>query len=259
MRSALAISASALVLGGWTPASHAAVPQPVRFWPNVSLVVAGPGAQRVPLVTRPKTILLTNDGFSGVARLRWTGWGTTVAHATGVIVGRRVGSNHEIRHPARVRLSDPGRFHGHEVYRCLTVTVAKHVDLGVNLCLAHRGGVWTFGPPVEKEFLAASMQGGCSMSPTLVTCMSYATPAQVVTLDPDGGVAICAGTAAACHEGNFGEDAPQYDTGQSLTDGPFRCEVLATGVRCTVLASGKGFVISPTTAVRLVIASARRP
>jgi hypothetical protein len=252
---ALTIPVLALLLGGWTAPAHAAVPQPVRFWPNVSLILAGPGAQRVPLVVRPKTILLTNDGFAVVDRLRWKGWGTSVARATGVSVESGGGPNHgkPKRNAARVRLSDPGRFHGHEVYRCFKLTVSKHPDWGLNLCLTHAGGVWSLSPrtTVEKEFLAASMQGGCAMTATRVTCMSYATPAQVVTLAPNGGVAICSGTATTCHEGNFGENTPQYDTGQALTVGPFRCEALATGVRCTVRATGKGFVISPTSTVRL--------
>jgi hypothetical protein len=254
VRRALTIPVLALLLGGWTPAAHASVPQPVRFWPNLSLILAGPGAQRVPLVVRPKTILLTNDGSSGVVHLRWKGWGTRVAQGTGVSVGRG-GRNHDkpIRNAARVRLSDPGRFHGHEVYRCFMLTVSAHAAWGLNLCLTHKGGSWSFSPsaPVEKEFLAASMQGGCGMSATHVTCMSYATPVQVVTLTPDGNVAICTGTATSCHEGNFGENTPQYDTGQTLTVGPFRCEVLATGVRCTVRRTGKGFVISPTSTIRL--------
>ena len=255
MRRALTIPVLAFLLGGWAPAAHAAVPQPVRFWSNVSLILGGPGAQRVPLVVRPKTILLTNDGFAGLERLRWKGWGTSVAQATGVSVESGGGPNHgkAIRNAARVQLSDPGRFHGREVYRCFVLTVSKHPDWGLNLCLTHRGGVWSLSPPatVEKEFLAASMQGGCAMSATQVTCMSYATPVQVVSLAPDGGVAICSGTADTCHEGNFGENTPQYDAGQTLTVGPFRCEVLAMGVRCTVLAGGKGFVISPTSTVRL--------
>ena len=256
MRRALMIPILALLLGGSTSAAHAAVPQPVRFWPNVSLILAGPGAQRVPPVVRPKTILLTNDGFAGLDRLRWKGWGTGVAKATGVIIERGGGPNHHgkaTRNTARVRLSHPGRFQGHEVYRCFKLTVSKHPDLGLSLCLTHKRGVWSLSPPaaVEKEFLAASMQGGCAMSATHVICESYATPEQVVTLKPDGGVAICAGTAATCHEGNFGENTPQYDTGKTLTAGPFRCEVLATGVRCTVRATGKGFVISPTSTVRL--------
>jgi hypothetical protein len=48
-----------------------------------------------------------------------------------------------------------------------------------------------------------------------------------------------------CDLGNVGENAPTYGIGKTVTVGRFACEVQAAGVRCTVTASGKGFVLGP--------------
>jgi len=48
-----------------------------------------------------------------------------------------------------------------------------------------------------------------------------------------------------CFEGNVGEGTPTLSAGEVDTQGPFTCKVLATGVECTVTATGKGFVITP--------------
>jgi hypothetical protein len=45
--------------------------------------------------------------------------------------------------------------------------------------------------------------------------------------------------------------AKLYGVGHTETGGPFRCQVLRTGVRCTVRATGTGFLINNHRAVRV--------
>jgi hypothetical protein len=256
MRRALAVSALALSLG-LAPSAHASAPQPVRFWTNVAATIAGPGIAPPSLAVRPKAIVLFNDGSWYVEHLRWKGWGTKVAVATGTsnasngIPDQAHGKR--IKLPASVTLSDPGRFRGHEVYRCFQLTVPKHPDSNMTQCLTHVGRTWYFGAPQvkETEFLATSIGGGCSMDAARVICESYANPAQLATLKPDGAVTICSGTSVSCQQGNFGEGTPTYAAGRTVTAGPFTCEVLDTGVRCTVAATGHGFLMSKGSTVRV--------
>jgi hypothetical protein len=90
----------------------------------------------------------------------------------------------------------------------------------------------------------------------LVLCASYAAALnQKVTLGPAGRVRICAKPASPggnpCELGDFGERTPTYKVGRKVRQGPFRCEVMASGVRCTVARTGKGFEIGPTGTTRV--------
>jgi len=71
----------------------------------------------------------------------------------------------------------------------------------------------------------------------------------VATLRPDGQVETCSRhqTEVRCFEGNVGEDTPTLSAGAVDSLGSFTCKVLASGVECTVIATGKGFLITPET------------
>ncbi len=81
--------------------------------------------------------------------------------------------------------------------------------------------------------------GGQSAS---VECWMF-NPLQKATLNPDGRLAICRGSEARCKLANIGE-APTLSYGRKTTVGRFRCLSLQTGMRCTVVSSGKGFLIN---------------
>lgn len=73
-------------------------------------------------LVRPSSLLLTEDGSVDLENLRWSGWGTPVARATGVWTatisdpwGMRTKS------PAGLTLSSPGTVLGHLVYRCFRI------------------------------------------------------------------------------------------------------------------------------------------
>lgn len=248
---------------GLASAAHAAVPQPVYFWSSTALTIAGPGRPPLPVVIRPATIALFADGSWAVEQLRWSGWGSSVARATGVSSASNGIPNQaegkRIKTPAHVTLSKPGRFKGHEVYRCFTLTIPSRPRSDQHLCLKRSAGYWylaaTVVPPpavTDVEFIAPSIGGGCSMTMLRVVCQTYAAPGQVVRLEPSGATSICVlHGSTTCGQGNFGEGTPRYGVGKKATVGRFRCEVLKAGVRCTVAATGKGFLISKTTTARV--------
>lgn len=84
--------------------------------------------------------------------------------------------------------------------------------------------------PANAEVVCYSMRSGFS---------------QKATLEIDGGLTLCAGhgreSEIRCQLGNAGEHTPRYNAGRQITVGRFRCVVQRAGVRCTVIASGKGF------------------
>jgi hypothetical protein len=104
------------------------------------------------------------------------------------------------------------------------------------------------------EFFAPRALAGieCGMYSNGVHCQSErGRPyfAHVAELRPNGSVTFCTTrqlSVNACDLGNAGEGSPTLNIGRSVTVGPFRCTMLRSGVRCTALASGKGFLLTRT-------------
>jgi hypothetical protein len=249
--------------------AQAELPQPIYFWGNAAAIISAPGQPPQAKVVRPSLIYLFADGSWDIEQLHWTGWGSSVAHATGISSASNGIPNEEqgkrIKTPAQITLSDPGQFQGHEVYRCFVLTDAHiaprndHPDGPYN-CLQTFGGFSSFGPATppappkqaEVEFYAP-IDGGCEMDDSGVGCETYGPSiSQGVRLDASGSVRICTEPSAVnkCNLGNLGE-GPAFKVGKQVTVGPFRCQVLDTGVKCTVLRSGKGFLISKTRTIRI--------
>ena len=76
-----------------------------------------------------------------------------------------------------------------------------------------------------------------------VHCQSFRPP-QTATLNAAGRITTCRGSEARCRLGNAGEQVPTLAYGRQITVGRFRCASLRSGVRCTIVRTGKGFVIS---------------
>jgi hypothetical protein len=76
----------------------------------------------------------------------------------------------------------------------------------------------------------------------LVECWTFRPP-QKATLNPGGRLTICRGSEARCKLANIGE-GPTLAYGRQITVGRFRCLSLRSGMRCTVIRSGKGFLIN---------------
>jgi hypothetical protein len=123
-------------------AAHAAIPQPVYFFTNTTQ----PLDKQNPLVIRPSGFLLFQDGQWVLEHLHWKHWGSRVARATGIsntsdgipdaARGKRT------KTPAHVTLSKPGRFRGHEVYRCFTLTIPAHPAANQHLCIKRAGSLF---------------------------------------------------------------------------------------------------------------------
>ncbi|HET9101001.1 MAG TPA: hypothetical protein VFN62_11465 [Acidobacteriaceae bacterium] len=101
-------------------------------------------ANKSSLVVRPSTLMLVEDGSVALVHLKWSGWGTSVAHATGVwsasdgmpsqATGKRTTS------PARLTLSSPGLVLGNRVYRCYQIDPPHpHRDIADHACMQRQG------------------------------------------------------------------------------------------------------------------------
>src|SRR2546421_4543724 len=122
------ILTTALALGLALPAmAQAEIPQPIHFFFNVALTIKAPSQRPVGEVIRPAEIGIFADGSWDVEHLHWTGWGSRVAHARGISSASNgipdQADGKRITTPARITLSNPGRFRGQEVYRCFQLTV----------------------------------------------------------------------------------------------------------------------------------------
>jgi hypothetical protein len=248
-------------------AAESRLPQPIYFFTNT----AQPINKQNPLVIRPKGFLLFQDGQWVLERLRWTGWGSRVAHATGVSNSSNdipdAAHGKRIKTWARITLSSPGRFRGHEVYRCFTITVPPPAS-DMHLCLGHTHGIYILestkqparaptasNPPEFRARLARGTMG-CAVEVEGAFCQGVPTVlegsdplVEVARLQPSGQVSSCteyeAEPLSTCYEGNLGDPIPDLSPGQASTVGPFTCKVLEAGVECTVTATGKGFLITP--------------
>ena len=141
--SLLFVVAACGAMGG-TPAAAAGAGSdagPISFYGDIG----NPVGSQNPLLVRPTTLLLAEDGSVALVHLRWSGWGTTVARATGVwsasscdpscAVGKRTTG------PVSLTLSSPGLVDGHRVYRCFQVSPPHpQRDIADHGCIAPQGG-----------------------------------------------------------------------------------------------------------------------
>jgi hypothetical protein len=98
----------------------------------------------------------------------------------------------------------------------------------------------------SAAFRSPSQNIECGMSDNrsgrLVECWT-SRPPQKAKLYLGGRVTICRGSQARCRIGNAGE-VPTLAYGRQTTVGRFRCSSRRIGIACTVISSGKGFLIN---------------
>lgn len=104
-----------------------------------------------PLLVRPSTLLLAEDGSVALIHLRWSGWGTSVARATGVWSASNCtpscATGKRTERPARLTLSSPGLVMGHRVYRCFQVTPPDpQRDMADQGCIRKQGSFYEYMP-----------------------------------------------------------------------------------------------------------------
>ena len=122
----------------------------LSFYGDIGNVVSA----RNPLLVRPSTLLLTQDGSVALIHLRWVGWDTNVARARGTwsasdctpscATGKRTAL------PARLTLSSPGVVEGHRVYRCFQVFLPSRHATGPRECLQREGTLYLYMPPARR-------------------------------------------------------------------------------------------------------------
>ena len=76
---------------------------------------------------------------------------------------------------------------------------------------------------------------------------------QKVTLRGSGAISICrTHRATACKLAcGCTEGLPTLNYGQHIDVGRFRCEALRTGIRCTIISTGRGFLLTPARVLRV--------
>src|SRR5437762_4473291 len=127
----------------------------------------------------------------------------------------------------------------------LAVLAAIAVLLCPSLAAGSKGERHFFfgpGPTTSCE-----LDAGVPTVGTAAYCQTY-PHAQSATLRADGSLKICHGMKCI---GNPPEMTPTLVFGASLTTGPFRCTSLHTGIKCVVMKTGHGFLISPTTITKV--------
>src|ERR1700722_10679244 len=270
LRRMIVLAASVAGLAFAAP-SHAASPVggPISFWSSTAAAVSVPkGAlpQGNRRVVKPSVILMYQDGSWDIERLRWSGWGSDVATATGIssasngIPNQAAGKR--IKRTAKVTLSDPGTFQGHHVYRCFALAVPSFPASDEQLCLAGHGGYDYLQSSARHldAFLSPGHQVWCVMNPTAVSCFTGGAPPAATAhpaqrggpLTAGGRVSTCfvanPGVSAVCTQ-NWDSSASVLKYGQTSEIGDFRCTSATTGISCILLtgkAAGKGFVITDT-------------
>jgi uncharacterized protein DUF6636 len=122
---------------------------------------------------------------------------------------------------------------------CCAGTLALAMVVSGGAAFASSAGAavrWFHSPSgnIECEVAGADARG------TYAYCQTF-TPMRSVKLSGDGTMRVCSGVRCL---GNGPENATTLDYGGSIRVGPFRCVSRASGIRCVIVRSGHGFVIS---------------
>jgi hypothetical protein len=104
-----------------------------------------------PLLVRPSTILLAEDGSVALVHLRWSGWGMSIARAIGVWNANNCtpscATGKLTTRPVRLTLSSPGIVGGHRVYRCFQIDPPHpQRDIEDHGCIRRQGTFYAYAP-----------------------------------------------------------------------------------------------------------------
>ena len=128
-------------------------PDPARiaFFGDIGNIISS----KNPLLIRPSTLLLTEDGAVALVHLRWRAWDTSIARASGVwsassctpscATGKRTTS------PVRLTLSSPGLAAGHWVYRCFRIDPPHpERDIEDRACIRRQGSFYAYAAVPDR-------------------------------------------------------------------------------------------------------------
>ena len=261
---ALGLSFAAVAFLAHATILRAASPRPVYFFSDNSQPISSHNR----LVTRPAGFVLFLDGQWVLQNLHWTGWGSTVARATGVSNSSTgipdAAHGRRIKTWADMTLSDPVRWHGHEVYSCFTILVPPPASDSSGCVLPNPpiGNGWLLGGSGDVEFLAPGQRIWCGIDASLSFCAGYARGQRLVTpptlgatVYPSGKVVLCSVSQGSATAGNgcaqnSDAAAPVLKIGQAVRADNVLCRSERSGILCTIASGshkGKGFLISGST------------
>ena len=203
---------------------------------------------------RPSTLRLPSTSGSGTTptRVRIERRGVTCADARRLISTylRRATPRNCVGHGTRCILTLPGG------WSCSYISTGEGADEdGAFLGCAHSQTRRFLVVPVAAApnlggLRAATAPGvACAMSPVHgVLCVNKSSSHNdSARLAAGGELDVCRSTVRGDAGGCLTPGtikAPTVRAGRSVTVGPFRCTVVAAGVRCVVTASGKGFAMT---------------
>lgn len=127
-----------------------------------------------------------------------------------------------------------------------TSTTSAHSTTTTTNSVTTTSGTLTPGGPIT-EFFAPSKnlqcqiayQPGGATSANNIFCLTISPPASA-TLTAQGALSICSSVNCLA---NAGLNTPTLQYGYSISNGPFTCLSLTTGMKCT-LTNGNGFVMA---------------
>jgi hypothetical protein len=240
-----------------SPVARAKTSAPVYFFSNN----AEPINSHNPLVMRPSGFILFLDGQWVLQQLHWTGWGSSVARATGISNSSNdipnAAAGKRIKTWADMTLSSPVQWRGHQVYSCFNILVPPPAsDLsGCVLPKPPIGNGWLDGGAGGVDFLAPGQKVWCGITSAQSFCAMGApgpanAPQRGATLDNDGKVTLCyvpvPSLGAACVQ-NWDTGAPILRVGQEIRADNVLCKSGRSAIVCTIASGshkGKGFLIS---------------
>ena len=253
---AVGVGLAALLMVLSSPVARAKTSDPVYFFSNNSI----PINSHNPLVMQPSGFLLFLDGQWVLQDLHWTGWGSSVARATGISNSSNdipdAASGKRIKTWADMTLSSPVRWRGREVYSCFKILVPPPAsDLsGCVLPNPPIGNGWLVGGAGgQVEFLAPGQNIWCG-----VTFCASGPPGSWVgaslgaTLYHTGKVTLCSvphaslSTKGGCTD-NWDASSPVLKIGQEIRADNVLCKSQRSGIVCTIASGrhkGKGFLIN---------------
>ena len=193
----------------------------IFFYSNVGNPI---GHNNPPLV-RPSTLVMFEDGSWEIINLHWSGWGSTVARATGVVSASNCNPNcasgKRKRSPAQLTVSHPKILLGRKVYSCFQLTIPATPKANQHDCIKRSGSLYGYAPagqpspngtPAPKtdvRFYTPSRNISCEMfdngtSQSDVSC-DMQQPQAITQLAASGQVTICQHRPLNRCTGNFGE------------------------------------------------------
>jgi hypothetical protein len=214
-----------------------------------------------PLLVRPSLIDMFEDGSWVLTKLRWSGWGSSVASARGISSSSNCTPNcatgKRTNVSAQLTLSSPGLVLGHRVYRCFQLAVPSHPASDEHECLRGTGKLIAYSPVSKPTTLPTTSSVAFSPNPAGIACIlkdngtvqgasvfcwlgSQWPPATHAKMGLDGQLDE---TTIIPQPLGLGGPALQY--GKSVTIGRFRCTSAVAGLSCVVTKTGKGFLIGP--------------